>query len=196
MSDYKLSLTASEIDIALEKAYNPDTAPLATDNLVTSGGVKTYVDNAIAAFSSVSALNIVQSVKTDLQIIQGATSLVWQDITDLEVSITPKISNSKLLIRADVCSTSSTTKNPVFRILVDGAVVGAGDIGYDGIQCSFIGNNNSTSGHSGMSYLYSGTLSAGQSNTIKIQAAKSGSRDVYVNGLGSISQIMVTEIYQ
>lgn len=52
MSDYKLSLTASEIDIALEKAYNPDTAPLATDNLVTSGGVKTYVDNAIGALDT------------------------------------------------------------------------------------------------------------------------------------------------
>jgi hypothetical protein len=52
MSNYELSLTASEIDIALQKANSPDTSPLATNNLVTSGGVKTYVDNAIASLDT------------------------------------------------------------------------------------------------------------------------------------------------
>ena len=48
MSNYELALTAGEIDIALQKAHNPDTSPQATENLVTSGGVKTYVDDAIS----------------------------------------------------------------------------------------------------------------------------------------------------
>lgn len=52
MSNYELSLTAGEIDIALQKAHDPDTSPQATDNLVTSGGVKTYVDAVAAALSS------------------------------------------------------------------------------------------------------------------------------------------------
>ena len=51
MSNYELALTAGEIDIALQKAHNPDTSPQTTDNLVTSGGVKTYVDNAIASIA-------------------------------------------------------------------------------------------------------------------------------------------------
>lgn len=49
MSNYELALTAAEIDIALQKAHNPDTSPQATNNLVTSGGVKTYVDNRLFA---------------------------------------------------------------------------------------------------------------------------------------------------
>jgi hypothetical protein len=52
MSNYELALTAGEIDIALQKASSPDTSPQATSNLVTSGGVKTYVDTAIAALDT------------------------------------------------------------------------------------------------------------------------------------------------
>ena len=51
MSNYELALTAGEIDIALQKAHNPDTSPQANDNLVTSGGVKTYVDDALVSGS-------------------------------------------------------------------------------------------------------------------------------------------------
>jgi len=193
MSDYELALTAGEIDIALQKANSPDTSPQATSNLVTSGGVKTYVDNAIAAITAVTTPNIVQSVKTDKQTIQGATSLVWVDITDLEVNITPNFSNSKLLIRADVCF-ASTDFQTLFKILVDGSEVGVGtSSGTSYTSCSFVGGKD---GHSGMSYIYSGNLSAGQATTIKIQGAKSGSKDIFVNYWGSTSQVMVTEIYQ
>jgi hypothetical protein len=51
MPDYPLSLTASEIDAALQKASNPDTEPQQNDNLITSGGVKTYVDGAVGDFA-------------------------------------------------------------------------------------------------------------------------------------------------
>ena len=51
MPDYPLSLTASEIDAALQRASNPDTEPQLNDNLITSGGVKTYVDGAVGGFA-------------------------------------------------------------------------------------------------------------------------------------------------
>ena len=52
MSNYELALTAGEIDIALQKAHNPDTSPQANDNLVTSGGVKTYVDGEVSTLNT------------------------------------------------------------------------------------------------------------------------------------------------
>ena len=48
MANYILQNTADEIDTALSKVLNADTSPTATDALVTSQGVKTYVDNAPA----------------------------------------------------------------------------------------------------------------------------------------------------
>ncbi len=200
MSNYILDNTASDINTALGKVLNLDTSPTDTDALITSGGVKAYVDTEISAIPVVASPNIVQSVKTTSQNMQGGgadSSPAWQDITDLAVSITSNYSNSKLLIRVDICFTSSSSQYaPIFRILVDGTVVGVGNSGVYGIPvpCSFFGSKKG--GHAGMSYLYSGTLSAGQAASIKIQGAKSANRDVYVNEMGSISQVMVTEIYQ
>ena len=68
MANYILQNTASEIDNALSKVLNADTSPTATDALVTSQGVKTYVDNAI------------QGVGTD-------TSAIEADITALEATV-------------------------------------------------------------------------------------------------------------
>ena len=46
MSDYPLSLTGAEIDSALGKVHNADTAPTnASTNMVTSGGVHTAINN-------------------------------------------------------------------------------------------------------------------------------------------------------
>ena len=50
MSNYILNNTASNIDTALGKVLSPDTSPQATDNLVTSGGVKLYVDDNLGPF--------------------------------------------------------------------------------------------------------------------------------------------------
>lgn len=68
MANYILQNTASEIDNALSKVLNADTSPTATDALVTSQGVKTYVDNAI------------QGVGTD-------TSAIEADVTALETTV-------------------------------------------------------------------------------------------------------------
>ena len=52
MANFILDNTASDINTALGKVLSPDTSPTQTDALVTSGGVKTYVDNAISVVSS------------------------------------------------------------------------------------------------------------------------------------------------
>lgn len=79
MSNYELALTAGEIDIALQKANSPDTSPLATDNLVTSGGVKTYVDNAIGALdTTVGATVDIISVPPQLALREEFTKQVTQ----------------------------------------------------------------------------------------------------------------------
>jgi len=46
MANYVLQSTAAEIDNALTKVLNPDTTPSNTDALITSQGVKSYVDAA------------------------------------------------------------------------------------------------------------------------------------------------------
>ena len=47
MSNFILDNTASDINTALGKVLNLDTSPTNTDALITSGGVKTYVDTAV-----------------------------------------------------------------------------------------------------------------------------------------------------
>ena len=51
MANYILSNTASDINDALQKVITPDTEPQLNDNLITSGGVKTYVDGAVGDFA-------------------------------------------------------------------------------------------------------------------------------------------------
>jgi hypothetical protein len=54
MAEYTLTLTAAEIDIALNRVTNPDQAPLFnSEELVTSGGVKNYVDTQISVLNGI-----------------------------------------------------------------------------------------------------------------------------------------------
>ena len=57
MADYPLSLTASEIDVALQKAHSPDTDLTETaindPSLITSGAVKNYVDTKVSEGASI-----------------------------------------------------------------------------------------------------------------------------------------------
>jgi hypothetical protein len=48
MSTFNLTNTATQVDTAIQSVVSADTAPTAASvNMVTSGGVKTYVDNAV-----------------------------------------------------------------------------------------------------------------------------------------------------
>lgn len=49
MTDYNLNLTGAEIDAALNNVHSADTSPTQdSTKMVTSGGIKTYVDNVAA----------------------------------------------------------------------------------------------------------------------------------------------------
>lgn len=53
MSDYNLQYPGATIDQLLQKVNNADSAPTAnSENLVKSGGVKTYVDGKVPTIST------------------------------------------------------------------------------------------------------------------------------------------------
>jgi hypothetical protein len=53
MSTFNLTNTATQVDTAIQAVVGADTAPTdASFNMVTSGGVKTYVDNAVGDLGS------------------------------------------------------------------------------------------------------------------------------------------------
>ena len=52
MSNFILDNTASDINTALGKVLTPDTSPTNTDALITSGGVKAYVDTQDTALEA------------------------------------------------------------------------------------------------------------------------------------------------
>ena len=68
MANFILDNTASDINTALGKVLSPDTSPTQTDALVTSGGVKTYVDNAVDGLNT-----RVTTAESDISALQTAT---------------------------------------------------------------------------------------------------------------------------
>ena len=52
MANFILDETAGNINTAINKVLNADAAPTVTDALITSQGVKTYVDSAVSALST------------------------------------------------------------------------------------------------------------------------------------------------
>jgi hypothetical protein len=210
MSTYTLNNSAGDIDSALQKVVAATTTP--TDGsplMVTSGGVKAYVDTEISAINTITTANVVQSVKTGKQTITGTgntpAGITFQDITDLSVTITPRFSNSKFLVQTDVSSVSEY--NPItFRIVVDGTAVGLGDVANLRTLCTFFGGSLEAPNTSGMSYLYSDPVTAGSPLVVKIQAATKTTAAINTSStldpgftdetFRGISQVMVTEIYQ
>jgi len=52
MANFVLDETAGNINTAINKVLNADSAPTVTNALITSQGVKTYVDSAVSALST------------------------------------------------------------------------------------------------------------------------------------------------
>ena len=71
MANFILDNTASDINTALGKVLSPDTSPTQTDALVTSGGVKTYVDNAVDGLNT-----RVTTAESDISALQTGTARV------------------------------------------------------------------------------------------------------------------------
>jgi hypothetical protein len=206
MANYILDNTAADVNIAIGQVLNADTTPiLNSSQLVTSGGVKAYVDNQISTISTITTANVVQSVKTDKQ--EFSKPIAFQDITDLAVTITPRFSNSKLLVQTDISSSANNASLVTFRIVVNNAAVGLGDVANVRTLCTFFGGSFAAANTSSMSYLYSEPVTAGSPLVVKIQAATAADTAAinasstydpgfYNGSFRGISQVMVTEIYQ
>ena len=99
--------------------------------LATSESIKAYIDK----FKP----NIVQAVKTGVTSILNPNN-IWYDVTDLSIDITPKFSNSKILISADVSSTvSNGAYGVLFRFVRDDNAIAVGDASGSRTQCSWTG---------------------------------------------------------
>ena len=187
----------------LTDVIDDDTMATATDtNLSTSESIKAYID------AQTYIPNLVQAIKTDKFQKQSPMD-VWVDIPDLSLSITPNLSSSKILISADVSSTSTNANYPVrFRFVRDDIPIGLGDAAGTAVSCSFMGSTASSysAPSGGGSYLDPTTNVAGTPVAYKLQCGNQSNVGVYINGgttltvnnlhSRSISTLTATEIPQ
>jgi len=185
----------------LTDVIDDDTMATATDTtLATSESIKAYVDKL--------KLNIVQAVKTD-KFKELNPNNVWIDIPDLSVSITPKFSNSKMLVQAMVSSSTNNGAYGVyFKLVRDITDIGIGDTDGSRTRCSFTGgySGGSSAASNGIDFLDTPSLVAGTPVTYKVQCTCETTVDVYINRTYTntdaneiprpISTLTVTEIYQ
>ena len=109
MSNYILSNTASDINDALQKVITPDTEPQLNDNLVTSGGVKTYVDGAVgdlAGKTVTTEATGIENTDNDTSIPTSAAVKDYVDTSSIKIASYAKASGS----------TSSTIVLPVTEV--------------------------------------------------------------------------------
>lgn len=185
----------------LTDVIDDDTMDSATDTtLATSESIKAYIDKLKP--------NIVQAVKTDV-FQQLDPNNAWFDIPDLSVSITPKFSNSKMLVQTMVCSsTDSTSHGVVFKLVRDTTDIGLGDTAGDRTRCSFTGgySGQRSSPSNGMDYIDEPTLFVGTPISYKVQCTCEANNDIFINRANTdsnaneymrpISTLTITEIYQ
>jgi hypothetical protein len=185
----------------LTDVIDDDTMATATDTtLATSESIKAYIDKLKP--------NIVQAVKTDIFSIL-TPNMVFADIPDLEVTITPKFSNSKILISSTInASSNSNAHGNIFRYVRDGSAIALGDTRGSRTPCTFGSGYGGqyTSNVAGMDYLDSSSITAGTPITYKIQVTAHSTIDVLINEVQTdndanyitcpISTLTVTEIYQ
>jgi hypothetical protein len=178
------------------------------NDLSSASAITLATDESIKAYIDQLKPNIVQAVKT------GVTSIlnpynIWYDIPDLSLDITPKFSNSKILISADVCSTVSNGDYGVlFRFVRDDNAIAVGNVSGSRTQCSWTGGytGGRTSPSNGMSYLDSSSVTAGTSVEYKIQCTCETVVAIHINRSLTntdanevprpISTLTATEIYQ
>ena len=178
------------------------------DDLSSASAITLATDESIKAYIDLLKPNIVQAVKTNIFSIL-TPNMVFTDIPDLEVTITPKFSNSKILISSTVCSaTNDGNHGTIFRYVKNGSAMALGDTRGNRTPCTFTSGYAAQFGQevSGMDYLDSGSLTAGTPIVYKIQVTSQTTVDVLINEVNTdnnnnyvpspISTLTVTEIYQ
>lgn len=167
--------------------------------------IKAYVDTLTNTLKP----NIVQFVKTDTFENLNPQNQ-WLDF-NFEVKITPRFSNSKIRIIANVSSsTNNGNYGNLFRLCRDGSPLTAalGDEAGNRTRCSFTGGYSGTytSPSNGMDFIDETAVTAGTEITYKLQVTNETTVDIYINRSYSngdaneiprpISTITVEEIYQ
>ena len=72
MADYNLNFTGAQVNKALDNVHNADTTPTtSSDKMVTSGGIKTYVDSK--TLSPTRGYNSFSHPTADMTVIQNTT---------------------------------------------------------------------------------------------------------------------------
>jgi hypothetical protein len=197
-----LGRTTAGAGVAEEVTINDD------DDLSSASAITLATDESIKAYIDKFKPNIVQAVKTNIFSIL-TPSMVFTDIPDLEVTITPKFSNSKILISSTVnSSNNSGSHGTIFRYVKDGSAIALGDTRGNRTPCTFgsgYGGQYITD-VAGMDYLDSGSLTAGTPIVYKLQVTSVTTIDVLINEVNTdnnndyipspISTLTVTEIYQ
>ena len=185
----------------LTDVIDDDTMATATDTtLATSESIKAYVDKLKP--------NVVQAIKTDT-FEESNPNNAWIDIPDLSVSITPKFSNSKMLVQAMVSSSTNNGNHGVyFKLVRDTTDIGIGDTEGSRTRCSFTGGYSGqySAASNGIDFLDTPSLVAETPVTYKVQCTNETSNDVYINRSYTntdanevprpISTLTVTEVYQ
>ncbi len=143
----------------------------------------------------------------------GTTAHAWSSFPSngLQVSITPKFSNSKLLLMANITIGGTSSNNAVFRFTRDGGLIGVGDAfgsrprltalsgwsnGADNnhvsrtISSSFLDNANATS-----PIIYD-IQGASESTTLLWNRASSYSDSTLIYSATAVSTLTIMEIAQ
>jgi len=164
-------------------------ANLATINTagVVSGAALTLLSStpsgagALPLANSTTQSQIQQTVKTDTFSMTGTT---YTDITGLSVTITPKATTSKILVRYIInASEDSATSNIMFQLLNgstpigNGAAAGSRTVGNSAIRCGAGGSNIQAIGTG--EYLDSPATTSAV--TYKVQMLVSNGSTAYVN---------------
>ena len=170
--------------------------------LATSESIKAYIDKLKP--------NIVQDVKTDT-FKDSNPDNVWDDL--MTVTITPKFSNSKVMLSANISgSTDNNSYGPKYRFVKDGSVMSdaIGDADSTRTQATFSGGYGGQYAPfaSSMDFLDNGSITEGVPVTYKVQVTTWSSIDVYINRghtdspspleatVRTISTFTAQEIYQ
>jgi hypothetical protein len=109
MSTFNLTNTATQVDTAIQAVVGADTAPTdASFNMVTSGGVKTYVDNAVGDLGSKTVTTESVGIAATDNDTSVPTSAAVKDYVDTQVQ-----TFGASILRTSVFETSSTSYQTV-----------------------------------------------------------------------------------
>jgi hypothetical protein len=203
LSDYTVLGNVSGGAAAPAEVSILDEDDMASDSdtaIATQQSIKAYVDKLKP--------NVVQAIKTDT-FEELNPNNVWIDIPSLSVSITPKFSNSKMLVQAMVSSSTDNSNYGVyFKLVRDTTDIGIGNTGGSRTRCSFTGGYSGqySAASNGIDFLDTPSLVAGTPVTYKVQCTCETTVDVYINRSYTntnandvprpISTLTVTEVYQ